>query len=124
MRSSQLEPQAIYLHAGDADLAVSPFTSDGDIAVDPSVLQPEPALGSSLEAAGFERTDVGIWSKSELAEDVRTIVTVDLLVPESVGGDGRRGARLVHCFIRAEARRQEFRDCCRRSCGADRCEGS
>jgi nucleotidyltransferase-like protein len=90
--------QAIYLHTGDGDLAVAPFTSDADIAVDPSRLQDDPTLTAALEGAGFERTaDVGMWAKRELAEDVRAVVTVDFLVPESLGGGGRRGARLgVH----------------------------
>jgi hypothetical protein len=90
--------QAIYLHTGDGDLAVAPFTSDADIALDPSGLRDDPALSTALKGAEFERTaDVGVWAKHELAEDVRAIVTVDFLVPESLGGPGRRGARLgVH----------------------------
>jgi hypothetical protein len=27
--------QAIYLHTGDTDLAVAPFTTDGDVAINP-----------------------------------------------------------------------------------------
>jgi hypothetical protein len=30
--------QAIYLRVGEADLAVAPFTTDGDLAIDPAVL--------------------------------------------------------------------------------------
>jgi hypothetical protein len=87
--------QAVYLHTGDADLAVALFTSDADIAIDPSALQADPTLTAALESAGFEQTaDVGIWAKRELAEEVRATVTVDFLVAESVGGSGRRGARL------------------------------
>jgi hypothetical protein len=90
--------QAIYLHTGDGDLAVAPFTSDADIALDPSGLRDDPILTSALEGAGFQKTaDIGMWAKRELADDVRAIVTVDFLVPESFGGAGRRGARLgVH----------------------------
>ncbi len=36
--------QAIYLHTGEIDLAVAPFTTDGDIALNPSLLQPDPKL--------------------------------------------------------------------------------
>ena len=31
--------QAIYLHTGDADLAVAPFTTDSDLVLDPTRLQ-------------------------------------------------------------------------------------
>lgn len=87
--------QAIYLHTGDGDLAVAPFTSDADIALDPAALRDDPTLSAALEGADFERTgDIGIWAKRGLAEGVGAIVTVDFLVPESLGGAGRRGARL------------------------------
>ncbi len=33
--------QAIYLHTGDAALAVPPFTIDGDLAIDPARLKPD-----------------------------------------------------------------------------------
>jgi len=32
--------QAVYLHTGDGDLAVAPFTTDADLAVDPKALHP------------------------------------------------------------------------------------
>lgn len=31
--------QAIYIHAGEAELAVAPYTTDGDLAIDPRHLQ-------------------------------------------------------------------------------------
>ncbi len=31
--------QAVYLHVGDADLAVAPFTTDGDLAIVPDDLE-------------------------------------------------------------------------------------
>ncbi len=34
--------QAIYLHTGEGDLAVSPYTTDADLALDPSALSPAP----------------------------------------------------------------------------------
>lgn len=82
--------QAIYLHVGDGDLAVAPYTTDGDLAIDPRELDDEPALVKSLEAAGFElAVRPGTWTKTE--------VQIDFLVPASLGGPGRRGARLgVH----------------------------
>lgn len=79
--------QAIYLHVGEGDLAVSPYTTDGDLAIDPRELDDEPALAATLEAAGFELTvRPGTWTMTE--------VQIDLLVPASLGGPGRRGARL------------------------------
>jgi hypothetical protein len=35
--------QAIYLHAGDAELAVAPYTADGDVVIDPSSLRDAPS---------------------------------------------------------------------------------
>jgi hypothetical protein len=83
--------QAVYIHAGEVDLAVAPHTTDGDVAINPELLGDVPLLEDALRGAGFELTDQpGIWlSKEE--------ITIDLLVPESMGGKGRRGAQLgVH----------------------------
>lgn len=80
--------QAIYLHTGEGDLAVAPYTTDADIAFDPAALAPEPALEKTMLAAGFVLgTEPGIWFGVGAVE-------IDLLVPETVGGGGRRGARL------------------------------
>ena len=82
--------QAIYLQVGEGDLAVTPYTTDGDLAIDPRELDDEPELASALQAAGFELTvRPGTWSMTE--------VQIDFMVPTSLGGPGRRGARLgVH----------------------------
>lgn len=45
--------QAIYLHTGDADIAVPAFTTDGDLAIDPSRLRGEPKLAEAMERAHF-----------------------------------------------------------------------
>lgn len=88
--------QAVYLHAGEADLAVAPYTTDGDLALDPSRLEPEPLIEVSMERAGFYLLEgaVGIWQRSVDVEGVMRTVGVDLLVPESLGGPGRRAARI------------------------------
>jgi hypothetical protein len=79
--------QAIYLHVGEGDLAVSPYTTDGDLAIDPRELDDKPELTKALESAGFELAiRPGTWTMTE--------VQIDLLVPASMGGSGRRGARL------------------------------
>lgn len=85
--------QAVYAHtqAGDADFAVSPFTFDADIALDPGLIGNEPKIADAMQTAGFTLTDqLGIYTRADGCQ-------VDLLVPEAVGGGGRRGARLgVH----------------------------
>jgi hypothetical protein len=79
--------QAIYVHTGDADLAVAPFTTDADVVVDPGALASQPILGETLRASGFAAGEQpGEWAKDG--------VRVDLMVPEAVAGGGRRGARL------------------------------
>lgn len=79
--------QAIYLHVGAGDLAVAPYTSDGDLGINPDLLDDEPILAEALRAAGFElAVKPGTWSL--------TGVQIDLLVPSSLGGPGRRSARL------------------------------
>ena len=82
--------QAIYLHTGDSGLAVAPYTTDADLALDPELLVPDPRLETVLRAAGFApiETEVGRWVGSASGG------TVDLMGPEAFGGPGRRGARL------------------------------
>jgi hypothetical protein len=88
--------QAVYLCAGEAGLAVAPYTTDADLALDPSRLDPEPLLEVSMERAGFRLLEgaVGIWQAQVDVEGVRRTVGVDLLVPASLGGPGRRAARI------------------------------
>ncbi len=88
--------QAIYLHTGDGDLAIAPFTTDGDLALDPSRLGPAPLLQDALVGAGFKREPavVGIWQRSLDVAGTGRLVAVDFLVPASLGGEGRRGARI------------------------------
>lgn len=66
--------QAIYLRVGPGDMAVAPFTTDGDLALNPNVLDDEPALADALRAAGFDlAVKPGTWSLGD--------VQIDLLVP-------------------------------------------
>ena len=85
--------QAVYVHTGEADagFAVSPFTYDADIALDPALLGNAPTIIDAMVGAGFNLTDQpGLYRRESGAQ-------VDLLVPAAVGGPGRRGARLdVH----------------------------
>lgn len=101
--------QAVYLRAGESTvIAKPPYTTDGDLSIDPRSLADQPLLAERLRAADFrparERDDsrVGTWEKLVLAGSVPNlaedaVVGVDLLVPEAISGAGRRGARLgVH----------------------------
>lgn len=83
--------QAIYLHTGDEDLAVAPYTTDGVLALEPGRLLESPLLAEALCRAGFVPTDQpGAWKNPEA-------VVIDIMVPELSGGPGSRGARLgVH----------------------------
>jgi hypothetical protein len=44
---------AIYLCVGEADLAVAPQTTDGDLAIDPANLGEIPSIEQVLTQAGF-----------------------------------------------------------------------
>ena len=85
--------QAIYVHteSEDASFALSPFTYDADIALDPRLLESSPAIVDAMSRAGFRLGDQpGLYSREGRSR-------VDLLVPEAMGGPGRRAARLdVH----------------------------
>ena len=92
--------QAVYLRVGDADLAVVPYTTDGDLAVDPAILAETPPLELALQSAGFRpkaSDSVGIWvTERPTAHKTDTLVAVDLLVPAGASpAPGRRAARLA-----------------------------
>jgi hypothetical protein len=87
--------QAIYLYTGDVDLAVAEHTTDADVAIDPRLLGPTPEIESSFVAAGFLRGPrVGAWVTSREVGGDPVSIEVDLMVPEALGGPGRRAARL------------------------------
>jgi hypothetical protein len=80
--------QAVYLHTGDADLAVAEYTTDADFSISPPDLEDTPLIGDLLEGAGFTAgRHPGNW----LSPDG---IPIDLMVPEALAGEGRRGARL------------------------------
>lgn len=80
--------QAVYFHTGSSDIAVPEHTTDADLAIDPRTLQANPLLGPTLVAAGFRASSrPGTWLGYEDVE-------VDLMVPATLGGGGRRGARI------------------------------
>ena len=91
--------QAVYLRTDEIALSFSAsYTTDADLAIDPTTLAETPPLAEVMSAAGFERTQPdrpGIWGKSIVVEGRDEIIPVDLIVPEALAGAGRRGARLA-----------------------------
>ncbi len=75
--------QAVYIHAGEGDLAVAPHTTDSDLSVDTRSLEEEPLIEDAMKTGGFVKKghDPGVWKG---AHDV----TIDLMVAESQGGKG------------------------------------
>jgi hypothetical protein len=90
--------QAVYLRTEEIDLSFSAsYTTDADLAVDPATLAEAPPIELSMTRAGFERVEPdrpGIWGRHIVVGGRDEMVQVDLLVPESLAGPGRRGARL------------------------------
>jgi hypothetical protein len=94
--------QAIYLRTGDAELAVAPYTSDGDLALDPTILADDPRLEDIMTGAGFvllrqraEHIEPGIWLAPAVVAGEDRLISVDLIVPEgAASGPRSRGARL------------------------------
>ena len=90
---------AVYMRSGDADLAVAPHTTDGDLAIEPAALGEAPPLEQSLTHAGFRPRggdSIGVWvTHRPTAANTTTEFAIDLLVPASISpGRGRRAARL------------------------------
>ncbi len=84
--------QAIYLHTGEAPVALAPYTKDADLAIDARSLVDDPRIEEAMTAAGFvldpQARQPGTWLSS-------TGVPVDLMVPEALSGPhARRGARI------------------------------
>lgn len=90
---------AVYMRVGDADLAVAPHTTDGDIAIEPAALGETPPLEHAFTRAGFlprGGDSVGVWvTRRPTSANIATEFAIDLLVPASISpGRGRRAARL------------------------------
>lgn len=87
--------QAVYLRTGESELALAPYTTDADLALDPTALTPDPALEAVMRGAGFElSTEPGIWLAHAVIAERPVVIPVDLIVPEGFAPPGgRRGAR-------------------------------
>lgn len=86
--------QAIYLRTGRAQVALAESTKDADLGLDPRELSEDPRVEAAMEAAGFildpESKQPGAWRSADG-------IPVDLMVPESLAGQGSkttRGARI------------------------------
>ncbi len=87
--------QAVYLHTRTIDLGVPEFTLDADITLDPALLREIPEIEAAMIGARFVRGNrVGVWIASRSVTGTPANVEVDLMVPDAVGGPGRRAARL------------------------------
>jgi hypothetical protein len=90
--------QAVYLHTGSADLAVAPYTTDGDLALDPRRLGENPELETAMRDAGFhlapkgDHVEPGTWLARSRVAGGDGFIPVDLIVPEaaSTGAGARR----------------------------------
>ncbi|MFJ9729281.1 hypothetical protein ACIRP3_41720 [Streptomyces sp. NPDC101209] len=88
--------QAVYLRTPSATIQNAPFTSDGDLSLDPLLLEDQPELGTALRAAGFDLLDEnqpGLWGRPEQVSGKDIHIELDLLVAAELA-DGGRGARI------------------------------
>ena len=61
--------QAVYLHTGEADFAVAPFTKDADLVLDRNRLLDSPLLTETLAKSGFVPGEhPGIWLAADRAQ--------------------------------------------------------
>jgi len=94
--------QAVYLRTEAEQLGVAPYTTDGDVVIDPARLRQEPELEVVMKAAGFDldrkddgSEEPGIWIEYREIDGKKVKVPVDLIVPtDAAPPGGRRGARL------------------------------
>lgn len=85
---------AVYLRTGGAGIAIAPFTTDADLALEPAILAQRPELERLLRDAGFERDGdkPGAWVASTTINGEHVPVPVDLMVPDAAAPKGGRRA--------------------------------
>lgn len=94
--------QAVYLQTGSAGLTIAPYTTDGDIALDPNLLDDAPLIEEAMQNRGFILlehaagvVEPGTWRRTVEVAGHWHEVPVDLIVPAGVLPGGKtRGARL------------------------------
>jgi hypothetical protein len=82
--------QAVYLHTGQADVALAEATKDSDLAIDPRALGADPLIEDAMRNADFDldpsARNPGAWISPHG-------IPVDLMVPEALAVErGRRSA--------------------------------
>jgi hypothetical protein len=77
--------QAIYLRTAGVENTTTPFTTDGDLVIDPAQLGPEPLLAEAMVSASFElwqpragATEPGIWRRTVIIDGTEILIPVDL----------------------------------------------
>ena len=101
--------QAVYLRTEGRMAGYQAFTTDADVVLDPTQLDPTPSLADAMTRAGLTLTDEpGIWearfNRPGFAEEI--VVPVDLIVPEELASKaGRRAARLPDGHGKTTARK-------------------
>lgn len=88
--------QAVYLRTHEVELGIAAFTSDADLCLDKDQLKDEPLLQEAMERGGFSLREhqPGLWQKKETFGSVSADVQVDLLVPATFAGRGRRSVQM------------------------------
>jgi hypothetical protein len=89
--------QAVYMRTGDAVVAVAPYTTDADLALEPAQLADEPLVQQLLAEADFDQAgDPGVWFKSATVAGMPTQIEIDIMVPAGFAPPGgRRSVRLA-----------------------------
>jgi hypothetical protein len=90
--------QAVYVRTGELalDSSVAPYTTDADLVIDPALLGGDPQIDQAMKGAGFSLSqDPGTWEMEVDLGGRSMVVPVDLLVPDTLAGPGRRAARLA-----------------------------
>ena len=82
--------QAIYLHTGNAPVAVAEATKDSDLGIDLRTLGEDPLIEEAMNQAGFDQDPTAGQPGAWLSPDG---IPVDLMVPDSGAG---KGTRSVH----------------------------
>ncbi|GAA4282688.1 hypothetical protein GCM10022261_02190 [Brevibacterium daeguense] len=80
--------QAVYLRTDRIRIALAEATKDSDVVLDPGLLSDDPLLEEAMKGAGFlPSSQPGSWLTVEG-------IPVDLMVPDSLAGRGRRSAQI------------------------------
>ncbi len=100
--------QAVYLRTPESAFTVASYTLDADLALRPTSVAHPPAIDQVMEDEGFRVADPdqpGTWTRDEQVGELVVPIPIDLLVPESIAGRGRRSAKLPEPHDKRTARR-------------------